>query len=130
MANYVDLERDNVFVDDGNDGKVIIRDLADIPGGRALDVSDWTPSEIKAGHIIKHNKETGAYAPLGITGSNNDTYASLESNEEYAGVLKVSILKNKAFAAIMTMGEVNAAASPYPVTDTIKAGLPQIKFLY
>ena len=79
MANYVDLERDNYLVDDGNDGKVIIRDLADIPGGRALDMSNWTPSVVKAGHIIKHNKETGAYAPLGITGSNNDTYASLEA---------------------------------------------------
>lgn len=130
MANYVDLARDSYLVDDGNDGKVIIRDLADIPGGRALDVSNWTPSVVKAGHIIKRNKETGAYAPLGITGSNNDAYASLEANEEYAGVLKVSVLKAKAFAAIMTMGEVNAAASPYPVTDTIKAGLPQIKFLY
>ena len=130
MANYVDLERDSYLVDDGNDGKVIIRDLADVPGGRALDVSNWTPSVIKAGHIIKHNTVTGAYAPLGITGSNDDTYASLEENEEYAGVLKVSVLKGKAFAAIMTMGEVNAAASPYAVTDTIKAGLPQIKFLY
>ena len=97
MANYVDLERDSYLVDDGNDPKVIIRDLADIPGGRALNVADWTPSVIKAGHIIKHNTVTGVYAPLGITGSNNDTYASLGDNEEYAGVLKVSVLKDKAF---------------------------------
>jgi hypothetical protein len=130
MANYVDLERDSYFVDDGNDSKVIIRDLADIPGGRALDVSAWSADTIKAGHIIKHNTSTGAYAPLGITGSNNDTYDSLGDHEEYAGVLKVSVLKTKAFAAIMTMGEVNVAASPYAVSDTIKAGLPQIKFLY
>lgn len=128
--SYVNLNRDSVFVDDGNDSKVIIRDLADVPGGRALDVSGWTPEVIRAGHIIKHNVDTDEYAPLGITGSENDTYASLEANEEYAGVLKVSILKAKPFAAIMTMGEVNAAASPYPVSSTIKAGLPQIKFLY
>ena len=128
--SYVNLNRDTIIVDDGNDGKVIIRDLADIPGGRALDMSGWTPDVLKAGHIIKHNKSTDVYSPLGITGSENDTYASLEDNEEYAGVLKCSILKSKPFAAIMTMGEVNAAASPYAVSDTIKAGLPQIKFLY
>lgn len=128
--SYVNLNRDSVFVDDGNDSKVIIRDLADVPGGRALDVTGWTPEVIKAGHIIKHNTSTDEYAPLGVTGSENDTYASLDANEEYAGVLKVSILKAKPAAAIMTMGEVNAAASPYPVTDTIKAGLPCIKFLY
>ena len=126
----VNLNRNNSLIDDGNDYKVIVRDLADIPGGRALDVSNWTPEVIRAGHIIKHNTVTDEYAPLGLTGSNNDTYASLSENEEYAGVLKVSILKDKAMAAIMTVGEVNAAASPYAVSSTIAAGLPQIKFLY
>lgn len=125
----VDLNRDSLLVDNGNDGKVIIRDLADIPGGRALDMTGFSGSVVKSGHIIKHNTVTDAYAPLGITGSNSDSYASLEANEEYAGVLKGSILAAKPFAAIMTVGEVNAAASPYPVTDTIKAGLTQIKFL-
>ena len=126
----VNLNRDNYLIDDGNDAKIIVADLADVPGGRALDVSSWTPDVIRAGHIIKHNTATDEYAPLGLTGSNNDTYASLSDNEEYAGVLKVSILKSKAFAAILTVGEVNAAAAPYAVSDTIKAGLPQIKFLY
>ena len=126
----VSLNRDNYLIDDGNDSKVIITDLAGIPGGRALDMSGWTPDVLKAGHIIKHNTATDVYAPLGITGSNNDAYASLDDNEEYAGVLKVSILKDKPMAAILTIGEVNAAASPYAVSDTIKAGLPQIKFLY
>lgn len=127
---FVNLDRDEYLLDDGNAGKVIIRDLADIPGGRALDVTNWSADTIKSGHIIKHNTVTDEYAPLGVTGSNNDEYASLEADEEYAGVLKVAVLKSKPAAAIMTMGEVNAAASPYPVTDTIKAGLPQIKFLY
>ncbi len=128
--SYVNLNRDGFLVDDGNEGKIIIRDLADIPGGRALDVSAFSSVEvIKAGHIIKHNTSTGVYAPLGITGSNNDTYASLGENEEYAGVLKASILVSKPFAAIMTIGEVNAEASPYAVSSTIKSGLPQIKFL-
>lgn len=123
----VNLNRDSYLVDDGLDSKVIIRDLADIPGGRALDVSNWSAEVIKAGHIIKHNTVTGEYAPLGLSGT---SYASLGDNEEYAGVLKVSILKSKPAAAILTMGEVNASCCPYPVSDTIKAALPQIKFLY
>lgn len=121
------LNRDNYLMDDGNDYKVIVRDLADIPGGRSLDVSAWTDDVIRALHIIKHNTATDEYAPLGVS---NGAYATLGTNEEYAGVLKVSVLKNKPMAAIMTMGEVNAAASPYPITASIKAGLPQIKFLY
>lgn len=124
------LNRDSYLIDDGNDSKVIIRNLAGIPGGATLDMSGWTPDTLRAGHIIKYNSNTKVYSPLGVTGSDNDTYASLEANEEYAGVLVASIIKSKPFAGIMTMGEVNAAASPYAVTDTIKSGLPQIKFLY
>lgn len=130
MATYASLNRDSNLIDNGNDGKVIIRNLAAIPGGVTLDVSNWTPDVIRAGHIIKLNTDTGVYSPLGITGSNNDTYASLEGNEEYAGVLVASILKDKPFAGVMTIGEVNAAASPYAVSSTIKAGMPSIKFLY
>lgn len=121
------LNRDSYLIDDGNDYKVIVRDLADIPGGRTLDVSSWSDDVIRAGHVIKHNTSTDEYAPLGLSGT---AYASLGENEEYAGVLKVSILKARPLAAIMTMGEVNAAASPYAITSTIAAGLPQIKFLY
>lgn len=121
------LNRDSYLIDDGNDYKVIVRDLADVPGGRSLDMTGWTDEVIRAGHIIKHNTSTDEYSPLGVS---TGAYVSLEANEEYAGVLKVSILKDRALAAIMTMGEVNAAASPYPVTSTIAAGLPQIKFLY
>lgn len=123
----VNLNRASFLVDDGNDGKVIIADLADIPGGRALDMTDFTDEVVKAGHIIKHNTSTDEYSPLGVDAEN---YKSLSENEEYAGVLKASILASKPFAAILTVGEVNAAASPYPVTADIIAGLPQVKFLY
>ena len=121
------LNRDSYLIDDGNDYKVIVRDLADVPGGRSLDVSSWSADVIRAGHIIKHNTSTDEYAPLGLSGTD---YVSLSDNEEYAGVLKVSVLKDKPLAAIMTIGEVNAAVAPYAITDTIAAGLPQIKFLY
>lgn len=123
----INLNKDEYLLDDGNEGKVIVVNLADIPGGRALDVSNWDADIIKVGHIIKHNKVTGEFAPLGVS---SGSYASLGENEEYAGVLKHSVEKSKPAAAILTMGQVNAAACPYPITSTIAAGLPQIKFLY
>lgn len=121
-ANF---NRDKVLVDDGNDSIVIVNDLGDIPGGRTLDVTGLT-GVIKAGHIII-TKANGEYAPLGVT---TGAYNSLDTGEAYAGVLKHSVTVEDPRAAILTMGQVNASASPYPVTDTIKSGLPRIQFLY
>lgn len=126
MPTYASLNRDSILVDDGNDSKVIIRNLAAIPGGVTLDMSNWSEDDLRAGHIIKKDA-SGVYSPLGVS---DGDYASLEEGEAFAGVLITSILKSKPFAPVMTIGEVNAAASPYPVTDTIKAGLPRIEFLY
>lgn len=119
------LNKQGLNVDDGNDCIVIVRDFGDIPGGRTLDVTGFT-GVIKAGHIIIE-KSTGEYAPLGIT---TNAYDSLGDNERYVGVLKKSITVEDPRAAILTIGQVNASASPYQVTDTIKSGLPRIEFLY
>ena len=127
MADVVTLNRNGYFVDDGNESKVIIRDLADIPGGRALNMEGFDADVVRAGHIIKRTVATDSYAPLGVTG---EAYAAVAEGEELVGVLKVSATKERPAAAIMTMGQVNAAASPYPVTEAIKTALPQIKFLY
>lgn len=123
----VSLNRDSYLVDDGNDSKVIVRDLADIPGGVALDVTGWSPDAIRAGQVIKYNSSTKVYSPLGVS---DNAYVSLEANESYAGIVKCSVKKDKAMVAVMTMGEVNAAACPYPITSTIASGLAQIKFIY
>lgn len=127
MADVVTLNRKGYFVDDGNESKVIIRDLADIPGGRALNMEGFDADVVRAGHIIKRTVATDSYAPLGVSG---EAYVEVAEGEEIAGVLKVSVTKERPAAAIMTMGQVNAAASPYPVTEAIKTALPQIKFLY
>ena len=102
---------------------------ADIPGGRTLDVSGVAAdvNVIRAGHILVQDDTTKAVSPLGVTGSAYDT---LGEGKSYLGVLKVSVLKKDPRAAIVTMGQVNAAASPYPVTEEIKAGLPNIQFLF
>lgn len=127
MADVVTLNRKGYFVDDGNESKVIIRDLADIPGGRALNMEGFDADVVRAGHIIKRTIATDSYAPLGVSG---EAYVEVAEGEELVGTLKVSVTKERPAAAIMTMGQVNAAASPYPVTEAIKTALPQIKFLY
>lgn len=127
MADVVSLNRNGYLVDDGNESKVIIRDLADIPGGRALNMEGFDADVVRAGHIIKRTVATDSYAPLGVSG---DAYVEVAEGEELVGTLKVSVTKERPAAAIMTMGQVNAAASPYPVTEAIKTALPQIKFLY
>jgi len=122
------LNKESILVDDGIDSIVIINDLGDIPGGRTLDVSGVASGTtvIKAGHIIIKDA-SGNYKPLGVT---EGAYNALSTGESYEGALKASVLVSDPRAAILTIGQVNAAASPYPVTDTIKAGLPRIQFLY
>lgn len=124
--SVTNLNRTPEHFDDGNDSIVIVRDLGDIPGGRSLDVSEVTEDVIRAGHILISNNTSNEVKPLGVSG---EAYASLPSGWSYCGVLKHSILKTDARAAILTIGQVNAAACPYPITSAIKSGLPHIQFL-
>lgn len=125
--SVVNLYKETINYEDGNDAIVIVNDLGDIPGGRSLDVSEVTADVIRAGHILIVNDTTKEVKPLGVSG---EAYVSLPSDHSYLGVLKHSVLKTDARAAILTIGQVNAAASPYPVTSAIKTGLPRIEFLY
>lgn len=124
---YANLNKESMMVD-GVDSIVVMRDVADIPGGRTLDVSGVASGTtvLKAGHIIIKDA-SGAYKPLGVT---DNAYVSLSEGESYVGVLKHSILVSQPQAAVLTIGQVNAAASPYPVTAAIKSGLPRIEFMY
>lgn len=125
--SVTNLNKEAVRYDDGNDAIVIVKDLGDIPGGRSLDVTEVTAEVIRAGHILIINDSTKEVKPLGVSG---DAYVTKPSGWSYCGVLKHSVLKTDARAAILTIGQVNAAASPYPVTADIKSGLPRIEFLY
>lgn len=123
------LNREEIKVHMGNDDIVIVNCLADIPGGRTLDVSGL-PSDmtvIKAGHVIIKDSENWKPLPLNDAGTE---YASLPADHSFVGVLKASVTTKDPRAAIMTQGQINAAASPYPVTSTIKNALPRIEFLY
>ena len=121
------LNKDAFLLDDGNDSIVIISALTDIPGGRTLDVSGVTSDVVRAGHVLIQDNVTKTIAPLGVSGT---SYVTLPEGKSYVGVLKCSVLKRDPRAAIVTAGQVNAAASPYPVTEGIKAGLPRIEFIY
>lgn len=113
--------------DDGLDSVVIVKALTDLPGGRTLDVSGFAEeSVIKSGHIIVADAN-GNHKPLAVSGG---AYATPAEGETIVGVLKCSVLTTDPRAAIVTGGQINAAASPYPVTDAIEAALPNIQFLY
>lgn len=124
-----DLNRDTREVTSGLDGIVIIKALADIPGGRTLDVTGITDTVLKAGHVIISVTADGVttYKPMPVSGS---SYGSLPASHSYVGVLKASIPVKDPRAAIVTMGQVNAAASPYPLTSAIKNALSNIQFMY
>ena len=121
------LKQNEIVLDDGLDSIVIVKCLGDIPGGRSLDVSEWSDEVVKSGHILVQNDTTKVIRPLGVT---NNAYATLPPGHSYLGVLKCSISKKDPRASILTIGQVNASASPYPVTKEIKTGLPNIQFIY
>ena len=115
----------------GFDSIIIVKDLADIPAGVTLDVTDVTDDVIMAGHVLIQDTNTLEVKPLGIT---TGAYDSLPANHAYFGILKSSVLKSLPMAAVLRIGTVNAAAAANAVgaaiTDTIKAGLPHIDFIY
>ncbi len=121
----VDLVNEKNTVVFGNDSIVIQKFLAGIKGGRALDVTGFSPEVINAGHIIITDGN-GVYKPMPVSES---AYASLPDGYSYAGILVNSILTSKPAAAIMTIGQVNEAALPYGVPADFKTACPHIEFI-
>lgn len=123
------LQRDTIEIQDGLDSIVVVKDLGDIPGGRTLNVEDLpsTIAVLKAGHIIIAKDDE--YKPMPIA-SSGTAYGTLPTGYSYVGVLKHSVSVKDARASILTIGQVNASASPYPVTSAIKTALNNIHFLY
>lgn len=123
------LTREKIELNDGLDSIVVVQAISQIPGGRTLDVSGLAANveSVKSGHVLVIDTKTKAVSPLGIT---DGAYETLPTGKEYYGVLKASVLKRDPRAAIITAGQINVAASPAPVTEAIKAGLPLIQWLY
>jgi len=108
MSPQGSLNNSIIEVSTENDTVVIQRMIEAIPGGKTLDVSNFDEDVINAGHVIIEETATGIFKPLAISDGN---YTSLPANHQYAGVLYVSVLKNKPFASIMVRGTMNDEAS-------------------
>ena len=122
------LVRESNEILDGNDSIVIVNCLGDIPGGRTLDLTGYTPTVVKAGHIIIADAN-GTTKPMPLN-SGGTAYGSLPANHSYLGVLKATVTAADPRAAILTIGQVNQAACPFKITDAMKTALKDIQWLY
>ncbi len=141
----VNLKGQSVTIDCGNDSIVITKCLAELQGGRSVTVPvSVTGTAIKAGHIVVQDDESGDLELLALnsdgdqydqdsetTGSGDEavTTYSFPAGKTAVGVVKNSVLKDKPLVAVMTQGQVCAAALPYEATDIIKAAMPRIEFV-
>lgn len=121
------LNRGSVTLDEGKDAIVIIKATGHLPGGCTLDVTGFTEDAIRTGHVLVIHDTTKVISPMPVA---SKAYGSKPEGTSYFGVLGHSVLKSDPRASVVTMGQVNAAASPYPVTEEIKTGLPHIQFLF
>lgn len=111
----------------GDDDIVIQKYISGIKGGRTLDMTGFAADYVKAGHVII--VKDGVYKPMSVKGN---AYDALPAGYAYAGVLYRSIIADKPAASIMTWGEVNAEAVPYPmdaILAAFKAACPHIDFI-
>lgn len=112
----------------GEDSIVIQKWISGVKGGRTLDTTGFNEKVIKAGHVIITDGK-GVYKPMPISANN---YEALPEGFNYAGVLYRSILAEKPGASIMTNGEVNIVAAPYPmdsILEAFKDACPQVVFI-
>lgn len=103
----------------GNDPIVIRKHVDDKKGGVVLNVTGWTDEFIRAGHILIKTTVDGVdiYKPMPVS---NGAYAALPQDHVYAGIAVTTVPKEEPFVAMLTIGEVNEKAMPYPVTAAIK----------
>jgi hypothetical protein len=113
--------------DTGNDSIVIVNYIEGIPGGRSLNVEGFKPSVIQAGHVVIKETATGDYKPMPVL-DDGSAYDALPAGHTIEGVVVSSVTTDGAMVGIMVRGSVNQVASPYPVTDAVRAALPLIRF--
>lgn len=127
---YADLTNEPQSIITGKDSIVIVDNFQSVRGGRTLDVAGFTPTVIKAGHVLIIETATGNYKPMPVNGGAT-AYSALPAGHTYGGILISSILTKKAFAGILVRGTVNPAACPFPMATilaAVKAALPLIDF--
>lgn len=121
----MDLIQTGTQVNTGNDSIVIQKVLQDIPGGKSLDVTGFTPTAIQAGHVVIKQDSNGVCKPHPVSGA---TYAVTPASHTVIGIVVASVPTNKAMVGIMEKGRVNESAAPYPYLSNIKTALDGITF--
>lgn len=105
---------------DSGKSSVIVRNYVNgIMGGVILDMTGFDGDIIQCGHIIIRDTKSGEYKPMPVSGK---AYSSLPSDHEYVGICITDAPKDTPHVGVMTAGEANDKAVPYPV-DGIKAAL-------
>jgi len=129
-------KKDATLVEAGLDSVVIRHYGSGITGGRSLDMTGFTGTAIKAGHMtIKTLDEDGknyTFKPMPVA-QDGVHYAALPASHEYAGVVVASKPADQAMVGIMDDGRVNDEAMPYQFADAaqraaVKAALPNLIF--
>lgn len=126
-----DLNSQGSQVDVGYDSVTIVANLEDIPGGKTLNTTGFTPEVIKAGHLVIVETATGIHKPLPVN-TGQTAYAALPEGHTYKGVVSASVATTKPFVAIMVRGTVNEQAfannGGFATPDAAKTALSLIRF--
>lgn len=115
--------------DTSNDSIVIVANLENIPGGKTLDTTGFSPAVIPAGHLVIEETATGVLKPMPVSGT---AYGSLPNGHTYKGVVVSSVLTTKPFVSVMVRGTVNKNASKYTISSVlsaVKTALSLIRFI-
>lgn len=119
---------------------IVIRNVThDIPGGRTLDVTGFTPEVINAGHVIIKETSTGEYKPMpvigtgGITGvgapvpgsgyTNNGTYTDVAlTGGSGTGAKATIVVASNAVSSVT----ITTAGTGYKAGDILSANAANI----
>jgi len=102
----------------GNDGIVVVAVLEAIPGGKTLDVTNFSPEVIQEGHIVIEKTSNGYLLPMPVSG---EAYASLPAGHTYKGHVISTTLTSKPMVGIMIRGTLNYKAAPYDMSSILAA---------
>lgn len=129
MGTTADLTKKGPEFDTNNDNIVIVHNLETIAGGRTLDVTEYTPDVIPAGHpIIMDEATEKIFKPFPVS---DGALGTLPVGYKYVGINISTIKKELPFSGIMVRGAVNKNATFYPmdsILSAIRTALPLIRF--
>lgn len=131
MAVETNLSNNIISLGGNFDNIVIVDNFQSKRGGASLDVTEYTPSTIYAGHVIIRTADTSnpgnyIYKPMPVTGepfASGSAYGALPADHEYYGIQIQTMPTNRAMVGILLRGTVNPSDScnPYPLGPILTA---------